>query len=134
MTGALMLSVGLDEAQLARDVAFARLRGMVLDSVASEHSKRNYAKALDEVFALCAARGEGLSRAVLMAYRAAMVAKNLSPSTVNVRLSAVRKLVGEARSNGFIGAEEAANIAGVPNLSQKGTRMGNWLTRDQAKA
>ena len=29
---------------------------MVLNSVASEHSKRNYAKALDEVFALCEKR------------------------------------------------------------------------------
>jgi len=29
------------------------LRKMVLNSVVSDHSKRNYAKALDEVFALC---------------------------------------------------------------------------------
>jgi integrase len=36
-----------------------------------------------------------------------------------------------AQRNGIIGAEEA--FAGVPNLSQKGTRLGNWLTRDQAK-
>jgi integrase len=45
----------------------------------------------------------------------------------------VRKLVGEAQCNGIIDAEEAANLAGVPNLPQKGTRVGNWLTRDQAK-
>jgi hypothetical protein len=57
----------------------------------------------------------------------------LSASTVNVRLSAVRKLIGEAQRHGIIGAEEAANLAGVPNLTQKGTRVGNWLTRDQAK-
>jgi integrase len=48
-------------------------------------------------------------------------------------MSAVRKLVGEAQRNGIIDAEEAANLAGVPNLSQKGTRLGNWLTREQAK-
>jgi hypothetical protein len=48
-------------------------------------------------------------------------------------VSAVRKLIGEAQRNGVIGAEEAASLAGVPNLSQKGTRVGNWLTRDQAK-
>jgi len=106
---------------------------MVLNSVASEHSKRNYAKALDEVFTLCANRSQGLSRALLMEYRAAMLEKKLSVSTVNVRLSAVRKLVGETQRNGIIDAEEAANLAGVPNLSQKGTRLGNWLTRDQAK-
>jgi integrase len=57
----------------------------------------------------------------------------LSPSTVNVRLSAIRKMVSEARKNGMLGAEEAANLTGVPNLPQKGTRLGNWLTREQAR-
>ncbi|MBB5061005.1 integrase [Granulicella aggregans] len=57
----------------------------------------------------------------------------LSPSTVNVRLSAVRKMVFEARKNGMIGAEEAATLTEVPNVPQKGTRLGNWLTREQAK-
>jgi site-specific recombinase XerC len=70
---------------------------MVLNSVVSKHSKRNYAKALDEVFTLCANRSQGLSRALLMEYRAAMLEKKLSASTVNVRLSAVRKLVGEPK-------------------------------------
>ena len=34
------------ESQLKRNAAFRELREMVLNSVASEHSKRNYAKAL----------------------------------------------------------------------------------------
>jgi integrase len=102
---------------------------MVLDSVASPHSRRNYAKAIDDLFAFSA--GRPLSRALLMEYRATMDA--LSPSTVNVRLSAVRKMVLEARKNGMIGAEEAANLTEVPNIPQKGTRLGNWLTREQAK-
>jgi len=42
-------------------------------------------------------------------------------------------LVGEARRLGMVGAEEAANLSDVPNLQQKGTRLGNWLTREQAK-
>jgi integrase len=133
MSSSLALIPSAGEAQLDRSAAILALRDMVLNSVVSEHSKRNYAKALDEVFTLCANRSQGLSRALLMEYRAAMVEKKLSASTVNVRLSAVRKLVGEAQRNGVIGAEDAANIAGVPNLSQKGTRLGNWLTRDQAK-
>ena len=53
--------------------------------------------------------------------------------SVTVRLSAVRKMVFEARKNGMIGAEEAANLTEVPNIPQKGTRLGNWLTREQAK-
>jgi integrase len=102
---------------------------MVLDSVPSPHSRRNYAKALDDLFALSA--GRPLTRTVFMEYRASMEA--LSPSTINVRLSAIRKLVAEARQNGMIGIEDAASLLEVPNIRQKGTRMGNWLTREQAK-
>jgi site-specific recombinase XerD len=102
---------------------------MVLDSVQSIHSKRNYAKALDDLFTFCASRP--LSRELLMEYRTTM--DHLSPSTINVRLSAIRKLVGEARRNGIIGREEADNLTDVPNVRQKGTRLGNWLTREQAK-
>ena len=102
---------------------------MVLDTVASPNSRRNYGKALDDLFALAA--GRPLTPALFMEYRASMEA--LSPSTTNVRLSAVRKLVAEARRNGFIGVEDAARLAEVPNIRQKGTRLGNWLTREQAK-
>src|ERR1700722_12251334 len=94
------------EPPFALTPAQARLRQMVLDSVQSIHSKRNYAKALDDLFAFSASRP--LSRALLMEYRTSM--ENLSPSTINVRLSAIRKLVGEARQNGLLGLEEAANL------------------------
>lgn len=105
------------------------LRGMVLSSVTSVHSRRNYAKALDLLFAF--AEGRPLTRALLMKYRASM--EGLAPSTVNVRLAAIRKLVTEARKNGMLSAEEAANLTNVPNVRQKGTRLGNWLTREQAR-
>ena len=114
---------------LALTPAQARLRKMVLDAVQSPHSKRNYAKALDDLFQVCASRP--LSRSLLMEWRAGM--ESLSPSTINVRLSAVRKMVEEARKNGMLGAEEAANLTEVPNIPQKGTRLGNWLNREQAK-
>jgi hypothetical protein len=118
-----------EESQFALTEAQAILRRMVMDSVQSIHSKRNYAKALDDLFAFCASRP--LSRALLMEYRTTL--DHLSPSTINVRLSAIRKLVGEARRNGMIGLEEAANLSDVPNVRQKGTRLGNWLTREQGR-
>ena len=109
--------------------AQAILRKLVLDAVQSPHTRRNYAKALDDLFQFCASRP--LSRALLMEWKAGM--EFLSPSTINVRLSAVRKMVTEARRNGMIGQEEAANLTDIPNIRQKGTRLGNWLTREQAK-
>jgi integrase len=117
------------EPPFALSPAQAILRKMVLDSVVSIHSKRNYAKALDDLFVFCASRP--LSRALLMEYRTTI--DHLSPSTINVRLSAIRKLVGEAKRTGMIGTEEAATLNEVPNVPQRGTRLGNWLTREQAK-
>jgi integrase len=111
------------------DPRLIRLKQMALDAVTSANSKRNYAKALDHLFVFAA--GRPLTRALLMEWRAAM--DKLSPSTVNVRLSAMRKLVTEAQRNGMLSAGEAENLASVPNLCQKGIRLGNWLTREQAK-
>ena len=113
----------------ALTAAQADLRQMVLDAVTSPHSRRNYAKALDLLFTL--AGGRPLTRALLQEYRTSM--EGLAPSTVNVRLSAVRKLVTEARKNGMLSAEDAANLTDIPNVSEKGTRLGNWLTKEQAR-
>jgi integrase len=113
---------GLVEAQ-------QRLRRMVLDSVPSPNSRRNYAKALDDLFALAGVRP--LTRELLMEYRASI--EVLAASTINVRLSAIRKMVSEARKNGMLSAEEAAHLTEIPNIRQKGTRLGNWLTKEQAK-
>ena len=33
----------------------------------------------------------------------------------------------------MIGQEEAASLTDVPNIRQKGIRLGNWLPREQAK-
>jgi integrase len=128
-TSLVHVELPVEEPPYALTQAQAMLRQMVLDTVPSVHSKRNYAKALDDLFAFCASRP--LSRALLMEYRTTM--DHLSPSTINVRLSAIRKLVVEALRNGMIGREEADNLTDIPNVRQKGTRPGNWLTREQAK-
>ena len=111
MTNVLILAAVAPDGREGEPVVFtpaqSLLRKRVLDSVVSPHSKRNYAKALDDLFAFCASRP--LSRSLLMEWRAGM--DSLSPSTINVRLSAVRKLVGEARRAGMIGQEEAAIFA-----------------------
>ncbi len=101
---------------------------MVLDAVTSAHTRRNYANALDDLFRFSARRP--LTRALLQEWKAPM--GSLSASTVNVRLSAVRKLVQESRHNGLLSAEAASTLTDVPNVRQQGTRLGNWLTKEQA--
>ena len=102
---------------------------MVLDTLPSPNSRRNYARALNDLFAF--SYGRPLTRELLMEYRASI--DRLSASTINVRLSAIRKMVSEARKNGMLSAEDAADLTGIPNLRQRGTRLGNWLTKEQAK-
>jgi len=57
-----------------------------------------------------------------MEWRAGM--ESLSPST-NVRLSAVRKMVGEARRASMIGQEEAASLTDSPTSAR---RAPGWET------
>jgi len=106
-----------------------RLRQLVLDSVSAPTTKLAYGHALDDLFRFLA--GRPLDRALLQEWKAGM--EGLAPSTVNVRLSAVRKLVSEARASGMLGVDEAARLTDVPNIRQQGTRLGNWLTREQAR-
>ena len=112
---------------------FNELRRAVLNGVAADNSKRNYALALDELSAFCTERQQPVSRALLLEFKARMLERDLSASTINVKLSAVRKLVDEAKRAGVLGAEEASQMTDIPNVRQRGTRLGNWLTKEQAK-
>ena len=42
-------------------------------------------------------------------------------------------VISHLRRNGMLVVEEAANLSDIPNVRQQGTRLGNWLTREQAK-
>ena len=112
---------------------YGELRRAVLNGVSAENSKRNYALALDELAAFCTERQQPVSRALLLGFKAAMLERDLNASTINVKLSAVRKLVDEAKRAGALGAEEASQMTDIPNVRQRGTRLGNWLTKEQAK-
>ena len=109
--------------------AQAELRRRVLAAVHSPRTRRSYGEALDDLFRFLA--GRPLTRSLLQEWKAGM--EGLSASTVNVRLSAVRKLVAEAQAEGAIGSEEAARLTGVPNIRQRGARLRDWLTREQAR-
>lgn len=67
------------------------------------------------------------------AYRANLESRRLSSSTINQRLSAIRKLAIEAADNGFMPPEQAAAISRVKGPKQSGVRTGHWLTREQAE-
>jgi hypothetical protein len=66
-------------------------------------------------------------------YRFFLEQKNLTPSTINVRLAAVRRLAYEASDTGLLSPELAAGIRRVKGAKRLGVRIGNWLTIEQAR-
>jgi integrase/recombinase XerD len=107
---------------------------MVLDGLPSEHSRRAYERALFDFFQWH--RGAGrpqLNKAVVQRYAAELRERGSSSSSINQRLSAIRKLAAEAADNGALDQQVAGGIRAVKGARREGRRTGNWLTREQAQ-
>ena len=106
----------------------------VLDAVDSEHTRRAYERSLNEFMAWY--RGSGLrelNKATVQRYAAELREQGIGASSINQRLSAIRKLAREAADNGAMPEPIANGIKNVKGIRQEGTRAGNWLTKDQAQ-
>jgi site-specific recombinase XerD len=114
---------------------FEALIQIVLDAVDSPRTKRTYAAALSEFFDWYEVQGRpALTKATVQAYRTTLMERGLAPSTINVKLAAIRKLVSEAADNGALDQVHANGIKAVKGVKSEGVRAGNWLTKDQAQA
>ena len=72
------------------------------------------------------------TKALVQQYRSALLAQGLSASTVNLRLSPIRKLPREMADNQLLDPAAAAAIERVPGIEKRGNRAGNWLMKEQA--
>src|ERR1043166_9509434 len=115
--------------------AYCAVEALVLDSVSSPKTKTLYSHAIREFMTWFRAEQPGpLSKAVVQRYRTLLEGRGLSASSINVRMSAVRKLAVEAGDNGLLAPEVAAGIVRVKGARRLGLRLGNWLSQDQAQA
>ncbi len=111
-----------------------RLKSLVLDTLTSTHSRRAYSSSLDHFHQWCVANAaEGFNKATVQRYRAALEQQGLAPSSINVQLSAIRKLAAEAADNRLLSPDLAAAVGRTKGVKRHGTRTGNWLTRGQAE-
>ena len=108
----------------------------MLDSVSSPITKRVYNLGLDEFieFYTQEPRPAGFTKAVVAAWRVALEARGLGAISINVRITAVRKLAAEAADNGLLAPALASGIARVKGVKAHGVRTGNWLSLRQAQA
>ena len=111
-----------------------RSKNTVLHSLAATSSQELYGHAIDEFIGwYCSEQRLAFNRTVVLRYRFFLEQKKLAPSTINVRLAAVRRLACEASDTGLLSPELAAGIRRVKGAKRLGVRFGNWLTLDQSR-
>src|SRR3954469_13608701 len=112
-----------------------KLKTLVLDSVSSPITRRVYNLGLDEFFAWYGQEPRsGFTKATVSAWRVALEDSGLGAVSINVRITAVRKLAVEAADNGLLAPELASGITRVKGIASKGVRLGNWLSLQQAQS
>ena len=111
-----------------------RLKALVLDCVSSPITRRVYNLGLDEFIAWYALEPRpGFTKATVCSWRVSLEARGLGTVSINVRITAVRKLAVEAADNGLLAPELDNGIARVKGVASKGIRLGNWLSVQQAQ-
>ena len=106
----------------------------VLNSLSSPCSRRNYKFAMEQFISwYCSEPRLPLNRTVVLRFRLYLVSLGLATGTINQRLAAVRRLAYEAADSGLLSRELAAGIRRGKGVKQLGSRVGNWLTHDEAR-
>lgn len=107
---------------------------LVTDSLDSLKSRAMYKIALTDFLGWYQDQGKtALTKAVVNEYKDYLKGLNYAPSSINQKLSAIRKLAVEASDNGLIDLQLASGVTRVKGVKSAGVRTGNWLTKDQAE-
>jgi len=107
----------------------------VVRSCVSPHSKRAYSASLRAYrMWLQQTPQPEFSRLSILRYRDVLLhRKHLAPKSINLQLTALRKLAKEAVDEGLIDDRTAAGILRIPMVPNRGVRAGVWLAREQAQ-
>src|SRR6266567_7659078 len=109
-------------------------KAAVLNTVASVHSRRSYTFAINRFIAwYCSEPRLTFNRAVVVRYRSHLESLRLSASTINLHLSAIRRLADESAESGWLTPVLAIGIRRVQGVKRLGLKSGNWLTQNQAQ-
>src|SRR5271155_1415978 len=126
------VSLGLSSAATIPELQQSKTA--VLNTLASMHSRRSYEYAIDRFIAwYCSEPRLTFNRTVVVRYRSFLERLSLSAATINLHLSAIRRLADESAESGWLSPELAIGIRRVQGVKRLGRKSGNWLTRDQAQ-
>src|SRR5947199_579871 len=89
-------------------------KSAVLNTLTSRSGQRTYDHAINEfVEWYCSEPRLAFNRTVVLRYRISLEQKQYAPSTINLRLAAVRRVAYEAADSGLLSPELAAGIRRV---------------------
>ena len=109
-------------------------KSAVLNTLTSKSGQRTYDHAITEfVEWYCSEPRLAFNRTVVLRYRISLEQRQYAPSTINLRLAAVRRIAYEAADSGLLSPELAAGIRRVKGVRRLGVRVGSWLTAEQGK-
>ena len=109
-------------------------KSAVLNTLASAHSRRMYEYATERFIAwYCHEPRLAFNRSVVLRYRSFLEGRSLSAATINLHLSAIRRLADESAESGWLSPEMAIGIRRVKEIKLLGRRIGNWLSANQAQ-
>jgi integrase len=109
-------------------------KAAVLNSLTSKSGQRTYDRAItDFVEWYCSEPRLAFNRTVVLRYRIYLEQKPYAPTTINLRLAAIRRVAFEAADSGLLSPELAAGIRRVKGVRRIGVRVGNWLTVEQSR-
>jgi integrase len=109
-------------------------KSAVLNTLTSVSGQRTYDHAINDfVEWYCSEPRLAFNRTVVLRYRIHLEQKLYAPTTINLRLAAVRRVAYEAADSGLLSPELAAGIRRVKGVRRIGVRIGNWLTAEQGK-
>ncbi|HEU5406390.1 MAG TPA: hypothetical protein VFU48_01385 [Nitrospira sp.] len=110
-------------------------KSAVLNTLTSKSGQRTYDHAINEfVDWYCSEPRLAFNRTVVLRYRIHLEQRHLAPTTINLRLAAVRRVAYEAADSGLLSPELAAGIRRVKGIRRIGVRLGNWLTAEQGRS
>ena len=121
------------EPQPSRPRQMDAVIGIVLDAVESRHTRRAYARALNDFGEWMTEQARPLNRALVRRYIAELRESGMGTASINQRLSAIRTLVRELADNEALDPSLAQGIVSIKGIQQRGERLGKWLNREQAQ-
>ena len=128
-------SIALVKAKLT--VAENKITATVIDGLPSENSRRAYhayQRHLQEFFCWDASENRpALNKTLIIRYVKTLGAQKLSSSTINQKLSAIRKLASKAEDNILDRFATRQGHSCGQRRPFRCRRAGNWLTREEAQ-